>query len=158
MFGFARKSVAPAAASAVQLYFSEDVVIVAATHRNLAGIYFEQAGGTVRMAGVPSAHELGQAFQAAFRSFSMMEADLRNAKGTDWPAFKASGARSIRQFNDTFRTVSCYSLNPSNAIVRASTPHARNSEIELSTSFNPLMSAEIIGAQLLRLLEVAKAM
>ena len=45
-----------------------------------------------------------------------------------------------------------------NAIVRASTPHARNSEIELSTSFNPLMSAEIIGAQLLRLLEVAKAM
>ncbi|ANH68189.1 hypothetical protein ABE85_12565 [Mitsuaria sp. 7] len=141
----------------MHLYFSDAAVIVAAMHRNLEGIYFEQADATVRLAGVPSAHELGRAFQSAFQSFSMVDADLRGAKRSDWPAFKASGARSVKQFEDEFRPVSCYSLNPGNAIVRASTPHARKSEVELSTSFNPLQSAEAIGARLLRLLETAKA-
>ena len=157
MFGLARKSAAPNAASAVHLYFSEAAVIVAATHRNLDGIYFEQADATVRVAGLASAQELGRAFQAAFQSFSVTDVDLRDAKRTDWPAFKASGARSVKQFEGEFRTVCCYSLNSSNAIVRASTPHARSSEIELSTSFNPLLSAEVVGAQLLRLLAAAKA-
>uniref|UniRef100_UPI001E3FD2CA hypothetical protein n=1 Tax=Pelomonas sp. KK5 TaxID=1855730 RepID=UPI001E3FD2CA len=155
VLGLVRKSI-ESAARAVHVYVSEAAMIVAATHRNPAGVYFEQANATF-IAGTPSAEVLGREFQAAFQRFSMMEANLRSLKKEDWPAFQASGSRSVTQFESAFRVVSCCSVNASNTVVRASTPHGQNPEIELSVSFNPLLPAEAIGARLLGLVKAANA-
>lgn len=136
----------------VQLYFGPGSVVVAAMHQNLAGIYYEQADALV-LGGAPAPAELGAAFRAAFDRFSVRDADLGDAKKSDWPAYRASGARSLKEFERAFRPVACYGLNPSNAVVRAATPHRALAGVELSVAFNPLGPAQDIGRSLWRLVE-----
>lgn len=140
----------------VQLYFSARSVIVAPLHQNLDGIYFEQALPLV-LDGLPAPERLGAAFQEGFGRFSVEDRNLRNAKRSDWPAFRASGARSVAEFEKTFRPMQCFGLNASNAVVRASTPHPAHDGIELSVSFNPLLAPEAVGEKLLQLARVAHA-
>lgn len=154
LFSFARKSPQKELARAVNLYFSEDAVVVAAMHVNAAGIYFEQAVAT-RLEVPLSAMNLGLAFRHAFNAFGPLEADLREWNKRDWPAFKASGLRSVKQFEDRFRPVTCCGVTPSNMSVCASTPHPRDSVVELSLTFNPLSPPEVIGEHLQRLIAVA---
>jgi len=51
---------------------------------------------------------LGQSVWEALLSFRSISepVDLRSHKKTDWPAFRASGVRSVRQFEDSFVRVS----------------------------------------------------
>lgn len=140
----------------VHLYFSAGSVIVAAVHQNLAGIYHEQAGPVV-LQGAPSAAQLGEAFQAAFQKFSMRDTGLRETRRSEWPAYRASGARSMKEFERLFRPMTCYSVNSSNVTVRASVAHASCPGIELATSFNPLDPAEAVGESLIRLVKAADA-
>lgn len=139
----------------VHVYFSSDAFIVAATHKNHDGVYFEQPDAKF-FRGIPSEYELGQSFRTAFDQFSIRSKDLRSNKKTDWPAYKASGLGSVKQFEESFRFVYCSSLNSSNSLMRASTAHASDPLIELSISFNPLLQAEVVGSHLLRLVQTAK--
>jgi hypothetical protein len=143
-------------ARAVHLYaaVARDRVIVAAMHQNRAGIYYEQAN-VVLIDPWPDDAQLGNAFRDAFDAFVPRDADLRHTSLSDWPAYRASRLRSVREFERLFRAVHCYALNHSNAIVRASTPHPTCEGIELSVSFNPLLPAASVGGQLLRLIDAA---
>jgi hypothetical protein len=156
MFGLMRKDDVKSAVRAVNLYFSDSAVIVAATHQNKDGIYFEQAGAKL-LEGLKSDQELGEAFQQAFEAFTVVAADLRGFKKSDWPAFQASKIRNVKQFESVFRTVVCRGLNSANVVVQASTPHAHAPEIELCISFNPSLPAEAVGEKLRRLVEIANA-
>jgi len=138
------------------LYFSADSVIVAAMHQNLAGIYYEQPA-PFAIQGTPTPEQLGHAFREAFDRFSIKDANLQEFKRSEWPAFKASGLRSLKEFERLYRPVGIYGVNASNALVRASVAHPVQSKIELSVSFNPLLAHEQIGESLLQLLEVANA-
>jgi hypothetical protein len=138
----------------VHVHVAADRVIVAATHQNLAGIYYEQPAARV-IEGEPRAQILGTAVRQAFDAFSVKDADLSQARKSDWPAFQASGLKSVQEFERQYRTVHCYGLDPSNATVRASIAHPTRAGIELSTSFNPLQAPEEIGVQLLQLVAAA---
>ena len=140
----------------VHLYFSAETVIVAALHQNPDGIYFEQPTPTVIPARA-TREELGTAFRRAFEGFSVQNRDLRNAKAADWPAFRASGARSAKEFRNAFMAVQCYGLHSSNAVVRAATRHPAHEDIELSVSFNPRLEPEAVGGKLLQLVRAASA-
>ena len=140
----------------VNLYFSPESVIVAAMHQNLAGIYYEQSAPVV-IQGIYTAAQLGRAFRDAFDSFSIKDADLRESKNSEWPAFKVSGLRSVKEFERQYRPISSYGINTSNAIVRASVAHPVRPNIELSVSFNPLMAHEQIGDSLMQLFQAANA-
>lgn len=147
MFGFSRKNDVKPAARSVNLYFSDSAVVVAATHQSTDGIYFEQVEAKL-LEGPQSDQALGEAFKMAFEAFTVVVADLRGFKKSEWPAFQASKLRSIKQFETAFRPVACHGVNAANLIVRASTPHAQDPEIELSTSFNPSLPAEELGEKL----------
>ena len=151
---FRNQKLVPAAA---HLYVSNerDKLIVASVHQNSDGIYFEQSGARL-FDYWPNDEQLGQAFKDAFEAFAPKDADLRNHKKTDWPAYKASRLRSARAFESEYQLVSCYSLNESNAIVRASMVHPAVPEVELSTSFNPKLPASRIGTLLAKLFETAR--
>ena len=140
----------------VHLYFSDDSVIVAAIHQNPDGIYYEQEMPLV-ISGQPTPEKLGAAFQRGLESFSVQGKDLKDEKRSDWPAFRVSGARSVKEFERSFRPMHCYALNPSNAVVRASIQHPTQEGIELSISFNPLLAPEAIGEKLLQLAHAAIA-
>lgn len=140
----------------VHLYFSKDSVIVAATHQNRDGVYYEQPVPLV-LPGHPVPAQLGAAFQGAFQSFSVQDKDLGTVKRSEAPAYRASGARSLRDFEGRFRPMQCYGLHASNAVVRASMAHPVEEDIELSISFNPQLAPEEIGDKLLRLARAANA-
>ena len=140
----------------VKLYFSRDSVIVAATHQiPNGGAYYEQPSPVV-LQGQPAAAQLGATFHRAFAGFSVKDKDLSALKRTDWPAFRASGARSLKEFQALFLPMQCCGLNSANILVRASTPHPVHEDLELSVSFNPLIEPEAVGEKLLQLADVAK--
>jgi hypothetical protein len=138
------------------LYISHGSVIVAPLHKNVAGIYYEQATPQV-LEGLPTAVQIGNAFRVAFDKFSIKDAQLHATKRSDWPAYRASGLHSMKAFEQTYRLVSCFGLNSSNAIVRAATAHPSCADIELSISFNPDLDAKAIGEHLIRLIEAVNA-
>jgi hypothetical protein len=151
---FSRPSQAPV--RGVHLYLSADHFIVAALHQNSDGIYFEQPGSLLTT-GQPTPAELGAAFQRALGSFSLQDKDLRDAKRGDWPAFRASGLRSVKEFESAFRPMQCYSLDASNAVVRAVMQHPAYEGVELSVSLNPRLLPEAVGEKLLQLARAANA-
>ena len=140
----------PAAIRGVHLYLSTATVIVAPIHQNLDGIYYEQPSPLV-IAEPVSPAQLGAAFRGGFDSFSVQDKDLATAKRSDWPAFRASGVGTLKEFERLFRPMRCYGLDASNAVVRASMAHPSQDDIELSVSFNPLLAPEEVGGLLLRL-------
>jgi len=133
----------------VRIYFSGTRSIVAAMHRNDAGICYEQPDPAVVDVRQPA--ELGVAFRAAFDAFSLRDRDLSGMKKSDWPAFKASGLPSMKEFEREYTAVLCEGLNSSNAVVRASRVYPGDAGMELSIAFNPLGEVEAVGAMLLRL-------
>lgn len=143
------------AARAVHLYFSAKAVIVAPMHVNHAGIYFEQA--EVRFFTNADSKQLGAAFREAYERFSVSDAPLQGRNKTEWPAFLASGMRSVREFEKAYRPVQCLAVNLSNTIVRASVAHPARPNVEISTSFNPLLSFEVVGEHLLQVVAAAAA-
>jgi hypothetical protein len=136
----------------VQLYVRGTRVIVAATHRSDAGLYYEQADPKVVEVREPA--ELGAAFRAAFDAFSLRDRDVTTVKKSDWPAYIASGLPSMKAFEREYTAIQCAGLNPSNAVVRASRVYPADPSMELSIAFNPLLAPGEIGALLLRLARV----
>ena len=146
----------PAVARCVNVYASSGDIIVAAMHRNLHGIHYEQ-DEPLRVADAQDAPALGRAFQQAFDRFSIEERNLRDHPRGDWPAWRASGVGTIDEFERRYQLVSCASVNDANLLVRASLAHPRDGEVELAASFNPRQAPRQIGERLLRLLALARA-
>ena len=140
----------------VNLYVSSQRTIVAPMHQNFAGIYYEQPAPAV-VEGAPTTARIGLAFREAFDDFSTKDTNLGEFKRSDWPSFKASGLRSVKEFERQYKTVICFGNNSSNSVVRASVAHPTRANIEMSVSFNPLLAHEAIGESLMQLIEAANA-
>lgn len=125
-------------------------------HKNFAGIYYEQTA-SIATAGWPSEEYLGREFQTAFNRFSIADRDLRTAKAKEWPAYLASGLPTIKSFEHAYTRLEIFSLNDANILVRASVSHPLQTNIELSVTFNPLMSHSQVGRQLMDLIQFYKS-
>ena len=136
----------------VHVYASSDDTIVAAMHRNFAGIYYEQADPIV-LAGPADAEALGSAFKRAFDRFRVKDVNLREHKRSDWPAYRASGLRTIKEFESRYRFVSCSSADATNRLVHASfePTGAAGHMIEFAAD----APATVIGERIAHLLERA---
>lgn len=78
--------------------------IVITMLRNADGISYESDACIVVAAGDATA--LGTAMRASIAGYGAVVArDLRRATAKDWPAFRASGAKSVRAFTDGAATV-----------------------------------------------------
>lgn len=139
----------------VQIYCSGSRFIVAAMHQVPGGMYYEQAAPAVIEVREPA--DLGVAFRTAFDAFSVRDRDMSSMKKSDWPAYIASGLRSMKAFEREYIAIQCLGLNPSNAVVRACRLHPADPAMELSITFNPLSDADEIGVALLRLACVTAA-
>jgi len=141
-------------AGAVSLHFHRrrEGVVVATLARTSDGVCFSVPEGAVLLPW-PTHEALGDAFRQAFSRFAMRDADLTKLKRTDAPAYKASGCRSVSEFERTYVAVYAQSVNDANIVVRACAQHPRFEQIELSTCFNPRLPSATIGKHLLDLLD-----
>jgi hypothetical protein len=141
----------------VNVYIAKDGTraVLAPLAVNADGIYLEQPGQARRI-DAPTATALGEAFLMAWDAFREdATADAQRPR-SEWPAFEASGARSVMAFDAGFLPIACFALNPSGAVVRASAPHPIEDGIELSIALNPRSPATEVGTRLLRLSAVAR--
>src|SRR5258708_33671627 len=114
------------------------LVIVAPRHATLEGVLYEQDSPTVLTDASPVS--VGAAIKSAFEVFSVRQKDLRDWKKSDWPAFKASGAKSLKQFEAEFYQLSVSHLNSSGVVARAELPFPGDADFSISTTFNPPLS------------------
>lgn len=124
-------------------------MIVAPLHATPQGILYEQNQPTVL-----SNHcsgDIGAAVKSAFCAFSTRARDLRSVKKSDWPAFRASGCKSMRQFEAEFRRIHIEYLNLSGAVARAELAIPGDEEFAVSTTFNPRLDDEEVGNRVLGL-------
>jgi|KBSMisStandDraft_5_1062788.scaffolds.fasta_scaffold291913_1 hypothetical protein len=84
--------------------------IVTALHINSAGVSFEQDEPAV-IADWRQTPGLGVALRFALERFSLQERNLRNLKKTEWPSYRASSSRSVREFEATYMCISIQALN-----------------------------------------------
>ncbi|TLD70532.1 hypothetical protein FEM03_12465 [Phragmitibacter flavus] len=136
------------------VYVGPNAVIVAPCHSTPDGILYEQDVPIVLP--VASPQTIGAAIKRAFEGFSMRTNNLRDSRKSDWPAFQASGAKSMRQFEAEFYRLSVSCLNPSGAVARAELPVPGDEEFSFSTVFNPRLPDEEIGGRVLALAERVK--
>ena len=117
------------------VYFSadRDTALVAPMF-NHAGLFAEQPGA-VGEARVEDAAALGQAIRDALdRCVFQPEFNLAGKKRTDWPAYRASGCRSVREFEQRFAPILIQGANASNLVAIVESPTLGEFELHLQAS------------------------
>jgi hypothetical protein len=95
---------------------------------------------------------LGAATRQVLARFCRKDRNLYGSKHTDWPAFKASRLRSVKQFEASYLRLHVVAVNEAAIIFEASAFPPKESEIALRVTFTKGNSNEEVGALLLRLI------
>lgn len=91
--------------------------IVVPLHHNGEGGFLVEDEMPEVLRPFPDAQALGRALGSALeRSRVKPEVSHRDRKRTDWPAFKASGARSVKQFEADFIRILVSGVNEANLV------------------------------------------
>ena len=95
---------------------------------------------------------LGAASRQVLARFCRKDRNLYGSKLTDWPAFKASRLRSVKQFEASYLRLHVVAVNEAAIIFEASAFPPKESEIAFRVTFTKGNSNEEVGALLLRLI------
>ena len=129
---------------AARIFLSDDSkpAIVVAMHHNAAGIYYEQDDAIV-VPGWRESVELGSALRSAMGRFSFRDQNQRDSKRSEWPAYRAAGCRSIREFEASYLRISVRPANDAEVTYIFEARPIGEDDISLSVSSNPRLDAEI---------------
>jgi hypothetical protein len=126
--------------------------IVAAMHHNLAGIYYEQESPVV-LADWRKPVELAAALRLALRQFSLRDRNLRETKKSDWPSYRVSGCRSVREFERTYLRIAIRALNDAELLHDCSAQPCSEKDITLHVTLAVSGADEEVGRLVLRLFD-----
>ena len=124
--------------------------IIAALHQNSAGISFEQDGPAV-IANWRQTPGLCAALRFALERFSLQEKNLRDFKKTEWPSYRASSSRSVREFEATYICISIQALNEAELFYDACAYPPGEADIALHVTLNRYGPDEEVDRKILRL-------
>jgi hypothetical protein len=132
------------------LYLAENrPAIIAASHFNSSGVYFEQDGPLV--CELAKDGPLAGFLRTALSQFSFRDVNLRDHKKTDWPSYKASQCRSVREFEREYLLIGVSAVNEAELFYDACCqPHGED-DVKLHVTFNRSASADEIDRQLNKL-------
>jgi hypothetical protein len=128
--------------------------IVVGMHTNEHDIWSEDDSPTVLNKPF-TAEELGNAIAEAMgRTDRINGKNLREGKLTDWPAYKASGERTVRKFDESFIEISVEGANPANLIAVITGIPQKDANLQVTST----ISTGVVPAELGdRVLEVYKS-
>ncbi len=137
------------------IYLANDTkpAIVAAMHHNQDGILYEQDEAVV-VPGWRDSTALVAALRSALQRFSFHDRILRDAKRSEWPAFRASRCRSVRDFQRSYFRISVRAANEAELCYIAEACPLEESEISLCVTINRHDGDEESVRKLLRLYDV----
>lgn len=129
--------------------------IVAAMHFNSAGIYYEQDDPYV-LESWRDGSALAGSLRSSLERFSFREENLRDHKNTDWPSYRASRCRSVREFESLYLGIHVRAVNEAKVFYDAyCRPHDEN-DITLHITINRNATDIEIGRRLLILYDACR--
>jgi hypothetical protein len=136
------------------IYLPEDdrPAIVAPMHYNAAGIYYEQADPIV-VASWRDAAAIAGALRSALQQFVFRDLNLRDHKKTDWPSYRASGCRSVREFEKLFLRMAVSAINEAELFYDVKAQPRGEAEITLHVTLNRYSHDDEFAQPLLRLFD-----
>lgn len=137
----------------VYLPREKGAAIVAPVHCNMCSLNYEQENPIV-VAEWRDPLALASAFRAAIERFTRLDRNLRDYKSTDWPTYRASGSRSVRQFEASYQAIHIKAVNEAELYYEARTKPDGEDEIELRVVLNRHGLDIEIGRKILRLFDV----
>ncbi len=126
--------------------------IVAPVYFNMCSLNYEQENPIV-VAEWRDPIALVSAFRTAIERFTFLDRNLREVKLSDWPAYRASGCRSVRQFEGN-QFVYIKAVNEAALFYEARTKPDGEEEIELRIVLNRYGPDVELGQKILRLFDV----
>ena len=107
-----------AVTKSLALYVSEkeQQIIIAPMYKNDAGAYYEQEDCTLIKYPLNFSF-LGEAILSNFNLFAIKDRNLRDFKRSDWAAYKTSGLKTIKSFEEKYHRISVVGDNESNIIL-----------------------------------------
>src|SRR5580658_5727022 len=119
------------------IYLVDDAkpAIVAAMHHNAAGIFYEQ-DEVVVVVDWRQSSPLVAALRSALERFSFRDRNLRDSKRSEWPAYRASGCRSVQEFESSYICITVRPANEAEIIYIAEARPLGEEEIRLSVTAN----------------------
>jgi len=122
-------------------------------HLNEHDIWYEDDTPTV-LNGPFTAEELGNAIAEEMRKTDRRPRSLRESKLTDWPAYRASGERTVRKFEESFIEISVEGANAANLSAVITGAPEKDSTLQITST----ISTGVVPAELGdRVLDVYKA-
>ena len=135
----------------VTIYISENhhQIIFAPLHKNAAGIYYEQDASFAYDFPI-SESDLGDYATRYLNLFIIQDKNLRDLKISDWPAFKISKAKSIRNFESDYIRMSIYGANESNITLIVEGHPYKDSDLLVSSTISAYAERIEIGERIIR--------
>ena len=96
-------------------------------------------------------HLLGEAIKNNLDKFEEKNCDLTNRNKKDWPAFKASKLKTVKEFESKFSRISIEGLNESNLILAFDAETNSKDEINLRTTISFRTETNELGVRLKKL-------
>ena len=133
---------------------SGDVAVVVTMHVNQDGVWYEDEVPT-RIAGPLTAEALGGAAVRAMRATRQKAKDLRSLRASDWPVYRASGAPSVRQFEQQFIALSVDGANDANLVAVVTGAPEKDGDLQVTSSASTAFPDQI-GRRILRVYEACR--
>jgi hypothetical protein len=101
--------------------------------------------------------KLATSLRAALKQFTAKHCDLRSrGKSTDWPVFKASRCRTVREFECTYTCIVVRAFNEAELFYDAYAKPHHEDEITLHTTLNPYGLDVEFGRKVLRVFDACE--
>ena len=133
----------------ISVYFSKDYkrILIAPFFIDEAWVYYEQDDVESLDLDVDD-KLLGEALKRNLNKFDKRETDLRRQNLTDWPSFKASGLKTVKEFEKKYFRISVSGLNEANIILAMDAEMKSKYEIDLRTTISAFAEDDQLGLRL----------
>jgi hypothetical protein len=103
-----------------------------------------------------TAEELGNAVAEAMGKTDRRARNARDTKLADWPAYKASGERSVRKFEESFIGVSVEGANAANLVAVITGNPEKDAVLQVTSTISTGIVPAELGERVLQVYEACR--
>jgi len=138
--------------SRVAIYLSQeyDKILVAPFFVDESWLHYEQEEIEALRFDVND-EKLGESIKRNLKKFAEKNEDTTKRNKKDWPAFKASNLKTVKEFESKFSRISISGLNEANLILAFDAETKSKNEIDLRTTISAYADNDLLGDRLRKL-------
>jgi hypothetical protein len=129
--------------------------IVVAMHYNEDRIGYEDDMAAL-ITSRPDAVRIGKEVVEALNKSAIRPKNLRDTKLADWPAYRTSGAKSVREFEAEYIQLCVEGANEANVVYVITGIPKKDSELQVTSSVSSCSPPDDLGKRVLRVYQACR--